>query len=56
MRPPPAGACQAGDRVAVEILIPCRSCDRCLAGNYMNCSNRIGSHGGGNPPERARAG
>ena len=43
---------QAGDRVAVEILIPCRSCNRCLAGNYMNCRNRIGSHGGGNPPER----
>src|ERR1700757_4930169 len=43
----------AGDRVAVEILIPCRSCDRCLAGRYMNCRNRVGSHGGGNPPERA---
>jgi len=43
----------AGDRVAVEILIPCRSCDRCLAGRYMNCKNRIGSHGGFNPPERA---
>jgi threonine dehydrogenase-like Zn-dependent dehydrogenase len=43
---------QAGDRVAVEILIPCRSCSRCLAGNYMNCRNRVGSHGGGNPPER----
>jgi threonine dehydrogenase-like Zn-dependent dehydrogenase len=43
---------RAGDRVAVEILIPCRSCARCLAGNYMNCKNRIGSHGGGNPPAR----
>ncbi|MGH3280078.1 MAG: zinc-dependent alcohol dehydrogenase [Trebonia sp.] len=43
---------QPGDRVAVEIMIPCRSCNRCLAGNYMNCRNRIGSHGGGNPPER----
>jgi threonine dehydrogenase-like Zn-dependent dehydrogenase len=43
---------QAGDRVAVEILIPCRSCARCLAGNYMNCKNRVGSHGGGNPPAR----
>jgi threonine dehydrogenase-like Zn-dependent dehydrogenase len=41
-----------GDRVAVEILIPCRSCDLCLAGRYMNCRNRIGSHGGSNPPER----
>jgi threonine dehydrogenase-like Zn-dependent dehydrogenase len=41
-----------GDRVAVEILIPCRSCDLCLAGRYMSCRYRIGSHGGGNPPER----
>src|SRR5690242_4066839 len=41
-----------GDRVAVEILIPCRSCSRCLAGRYMSCRHRIGSHGGSNPPER----
>jgi threonine dehydrogenase-like Zn-dependent dehydrogenase len=41
-----------GDRVAVEILIPCRSCDLCLTGRYMSCRNRIGSHGGANPPER----
>jgi threonine dehydrogenase-like Zn-dependent dehydrogenase len=43
---------QPGDRVAVEILIPCRSCDLCLAGRYMSCRHRIGSHGGSNPPER----
>src|SRR6202034_4101488 len=43
---------QPGDRVAVEILIPCRSCDLCLAGRYMQCKNRAGSHGGYNPPER----
>jgi threonine dehydrogenase-like Zn-dependent dehydrogenase len=43
---------QPGDRVAVEILIPCRSCDLCLAGRYMSCRNRIGSHGGSNPPGR----
>jgi threonine dehydrogenase-like Zn-dependent dehydrogenase len=43
---------RAGDRVAVEILIPCRSCDLCLAGQYMSCKNRAGSHGGYNPPER----
>jgi len=42
----------AGDRVAVEILIPCRSCDLCLAGGYMQCKNKAGSHGGYNPPER----
>lgn len=41
-----------GDRVAVEILIPCRSCDLCLAGGYLQCKNKAGSHGGYNPPER----
>src|ERR1700730_6832069 len=41
-----------GDRVAVELLTPCRSCDLCLAGQYMQCKNRAGSHGGYNPPER----
>jgi threonine dehydrogenase-like Zn-dependent dehydrogenase len=41
-----------GDRVAVEILIPCRSCDLCLAGQYMQCKNKAGSHGGYNPPSR----
>jgi threonine dehydrogenase-like Zn-dependent dehydrogenase len=41
-----------GDRVAVEILIPCRSCDLCLAGRYMSCRNRVGSHGGSQPAER----
>jgi len=43
---------RAGDRVAVEILIPCRCCDLCLAGQYMQCKNRPGSHGGYNPPSR----
>ena len=43
---------QPGDRVAVEILIPCRSCDLCLAGRYMSCRNRIGSHGGSQPTAR----
>src|SRR5260370_12139067 len=43
---------QPGDRVAVEILIPCRSCDLCLAGRYMSCRNRIGSHGGSQPASR----
>jgi threonine dehydrogenase-like Zn-dependent dehydrogenase len=43
---------QPGDRVAVEILIPCRSCDLCLAGRYMSCRNRVGSHGGSQPALR----
>ena len=36
----------------MEILIPCRCCDLCLAGQYMQCKNRAGSHGGYNPPAR----
>ena len=38
---------QPGDRVAVEILIPCRTCELCLTGNYQACRNkRFGSYGG----------
>ena len=40
-----------GDRVALEILIPCRNCDRCLTGQYMSCRSRKGSYGGYNPGE-----
>lgn len=36
---------QVGDRVAVEILRPCRSCDHCLTGRYMSCPNRDGAYG-----------
>jgi threonine dehydrogenase-like Zn-dependent dehydrogenase len=34
-----------GDRVAVEILRPCRTCDHCLTGRYMSCPNRDGAYG-----------
>jgi threonine dehydrogenase-like Zn-dependent dehydrogenase len=34
-----------GDRVALEILVPCRSCELCLTGRYMSCRNRHASHG-----------
>lgn len=34
-----------GDRVAVEILRPCHSCDYCLTGRYMSCPNRDGAYG-----------
>jgi threonine dehydrogenase-like Zn-dependent dehydrogenase len=37
---------EVGDRVAVEILIPCRSCDLCLTGNYQACRNRMGAYSG----------
>ena len=43
--PPSAGACPSGDRVAVEILRPCRACDYCLTGRYMSCPNRDGAYG-----------
>jgi threonine dehydrogenase-like Zn-dependent dehydrogenase len=34
-----------GDRVALEILVPCRSCQRCLTGRYQSCRNRTVGHG-----------
>jgi threonine dehydrogenase-like Zn-dependent dehydrogenase len=36
---------QLGDRVALEIIIPCRVCDLCLMGRYLSCRNKQGSHG-----------
>ncbi|GAA5069000.1 threonine dehydrogenase-like Zn-dependent dehydrogenase [Thermocatellispora tengchongensis] len=34
-----------GDRVAVEVVVPCRSCHRCLTGRYQSCPNRKYGHG-----------
>ncbi|HKT04190.1 MAG TPA: alcohol dehydrogenase catalytic domain-containing protein [Rugosimonospora sp.] len=34
-----------GDRVAVEVIVPCRSCHRCLTGRYQSCRNRTVGHG-----------
>jgi threonine dehydrogenase-like Zn-dependent dehydrogenase len=34
-----------GDRVAVEILRPCRTCDYCLTGRYMSCPRGDGAYG-----------
>jgi threonine dehydrogenase-like Zn-dependent dehydrogenase len=36
---------QPGDRVALEIIVPCRSCQRCLTGRYQSCRNRTVGHG-----------
>ncbi|MET7518075.1 zinc-binding dehydrogenase [Streptomyces sp. NPDC005480] len=36
---------QVGDRIAVEVLVPCRACARCLSGGYMSCRNRTVTHG-----------
>ncbi|MBL7501774.1 zinc-binding dehydrogenase [Frankia sp. CNm7] len=34
-----------GDRVAVEVIVPCRSCQDCLTGRYQACRNRRHGHG-----------
>jgi threonine dehydrogenase-like Zn-dependent dehydrogenase len=36
---------QPGDRVAVEVIVPCRACRDCLAGRYQFCPNRKYGHG-----------
>lgn len=34
-----------GDRVALEVIVPCRSCEDCLTGRYQACRNRRYGHG-----------
>jgi threonine dehydrogenase-like Zn-dependent dehydrogenase len=36
---------QPGDRVAVEVIVPCRACRECLTGRYQFCPNRKYGHG-----------
>jgi threonine dehydrogenase-like Zn-dependent dehydrogenase len=36
---------QPGDRVALEVIVPCRSCKDCLTGRYQFCRNRKYGHG-----------
>jgi threonine dehydrogenase-like Zn-dependent dehydrogenase len=36
---------QPGDRVALEVIVPCRSCHDCLTGRYQACRNRKYGHG-----------
>lgn len=36
---------QPGDRVALEVIVPCRSCHDCLTGRYQACRNRKFGHG-----------
>lgn len=36
---------RAGDRVAVEVIVPCRQCQQCLIGRYQACPNRKHGHG-----------
>ena len=34
-----------GDRVCVEVVVPCRACDRCEAGALTECRQSLGSYG-----------
>jgi threonine dehydrogenase-like Zn-dependent dehydrogenase len=36
---------QVGDRVAVEVIVPCRACEDCLTGRYQACRFRTYGHG-----------
>jgi threonine dehydrogenase-like Zn-dependent dehydrogenase len=36
---------QPGDRVALEVIVPCRSCHDCLIGRYQACRHRRYGHG-----------
>jgi threonine dehydrogenase-like Zn-dependent dehydrogenase len=36
---------EPGDRVALEIIVPCRNCQQCLTGRYQSCRNRTVGHG-----------
>jgi threonine dehydrogenase-like Zn-dependent dehydrogenase len=36
---------QPGDRVALEVIVPCRSCQDCLTGRYQFCRRRKYGHG-----------
>src|SRR5690606_30912021 len=36
---------QVGDRVALEVIVPCRACGDCLSGNYQACRFRKYGHG-----------
>ncbi|MGP4025915.1 zinc-dependent alcohol dehydrogenase [Actinomadura sp. 3N407] len=34
-----------GDRVALEVIVPCHYCGHCLMGRYQSCPNRTFGHG-----------
>ncbi len=36
---------KAGDRVALEVIVPCRACSDCLTGRYQACRFRKYGHG-----------
>lgn len=36
---------QEGDRVALEVIVPCRACKECLVGRYQACRLRKYGHG-----------
>ncbi|GGA60744.1 alcohol dehydrogenase [Pseudoclavibacter endophyticus] len=36
---------EVGDRVALEVIVPCRACNDCLTGRYQACTFRKYGHG-----------
>ncbi|GHF49729.1 threonine dehydrogenase-like Zn-dependent dehydrogenase [Amycolatopsis bartoniae] len=36
---------EPGDRVALEVIVPCHACQQCLTGRYQSCPNRKYGHG-----------
>lgn len=36
---------EPGDRVALEVIVPCHYCQNCLTGRYQSCPNRTLGHG-----------
>ncbi|WP_129668188.1 zinc-dependent alcohol dehydrogenase [Phytoactinopolyspora endophytica] len=36
---------EVGDRVALEVIVPCRACEDCLTGRYQACRSRKYGHG-----------
>jgi len=34
-----------GDRICVEVVVPCRDCDKCAAGIFTECRQSLGSYG-----------
>jgi threonine dehydrogenase-like Zn-dependent dehydrogenase len=36
---------RVGDRVALEVIVPCRTCHLCLTGRYQSCPHRTIGHG-----------
>lgn len=36
---------EVGDRVVIEVIVPCRECENCATGVFSSCTQALGSHG-----------